>query len=317
MSLREFDQLCQQAKQCIAKRDWAGARQTYEKAIGIKSDVPDVHQGLATICFQMRDYRTAAHHFREVTQLDPLRAGAFINLGAVLNLLGELEDAVSALRRGIQLDPKRAEGFYNLGLVYRRQGQNKLAIEAYREAVRLSPKMADAHYNLGNIYLEREDYAKAIRAYREALQARPTWEKALSGLTQAEEAQEREAAEEAGLGDDTAQSAGASMTMRFGVDIDPVRMVDPEKHGELLEALHNAILESQGRGVRLLEVVEDQIEPLVKELSACLLYSGRSASLGECLKKFEEAIGQMKELHDKLRDGVFKTQTVGWKLARS
>src|SRR5262245_26935298 len=182
-----IDALCQQAREAIAERDWGKARQSYLQALSLKSDLPDIHQGLATVCFQLRDLPSAAHHFKEVTRLDPLRAGAFINLGAVYNLLDRLDDAINALRRGIQLDSQRAEGYYNLGLVYRRKGQIDLAIHAYREALRLNPRMADAYYNLGNLYLDKEQYTQAITSYKQALQIRPNWEKALQGLAHTQE----------------------------------------------------------------------------------------------------------------------------------
>src|SRR5262245_31668363 len=112
MAVQSYEVLCQHARQAIAKRDWEKARQSYLQALGLKSDSADIHQGLATVCFQLRDLTSAAYHFKEVTRLDPLRAGAYINLGAVYNLLDQLDDAVTALRRGIQLDPQRAEGYY-------------------------------------------------------------------------------------------------------------------------------------------------------------------------------------------------------------
>src|SRR3954447_1346609 len=131
----KVEKLCLRAQQAIAERDWEKAKQVYLMALGLRSDLPDVHYGLATVYFQLRELTSAAHHFREVTRLDPLRAGAFINLGAVLNLLNQYDDAITALRRGIQIDAQRYEGYYNLGLVYRRKGQTDLAIQAYREAL--------------------------------------------------------------------------------------------------------------------------------------------------------------------------------------
>src|SRR5258708_39922925 len=116
----KIDKLCQRAQQAIAERDWDKAKQSYLMALGLRSDMPDVHYGLATVYFQQREFTSAAHHFREGTRLDPLRAGAFINLGAVLNLLSQYDEAIEALRRGIKSDGQRAEGFYNLGLVYKR-----------------------------------------------------------------------------------------------------------------------------------------------------------------------------------------------------
>src|SRR5262245_57218675 len=137
MAKETVDSLCQQAQQSLAAGDHQAARNFYQQAIGLRFDNPDVHYGMATVCFLMNDLPNSAYHFKEVTRLDPLRAGAYINLGAVYNRLDQFDDAVAVLRRGIQLDLNRAEGYYNLGLVYRRQEQNDLAIQAYREAVRV------------------------------------------------------------------------------------------------------------------------------------------------------------------------------------
>src|SRR5881392_3265465 len=122
MARESVDSLCRKAQYAVSQGDNDIARQLYLQALGLKSDVPDVHYGLATVCFLLNDLPSAAYHFKEVTRLDPLRAGAFINLGAVYNRMDLLDDAVPALRRGIQLDHTRGEGYYNLGLVYRRKG---------------------------------------------------------------------------------------------------------------------------------------------------------------------------------------------------
>src|SRR5262249_6448569 len=158
----KVDKLCQRAVQAIAERDWEKAKQMYLMALGQRSDLPDVHYGLATVYFQLRELTSAAHHFREVTRLDPYRAGAFVNLGAVLNLMAQYDEAVTVLRKAIQLDPQRVEAYYNLGLVYRRKGQADLAASAYKEALRLNPRMADAHLNLANLLMEKGQLRQAL-----------------------------------------------------------------------------------------------------------------------------------------------------------
>src|SRR6516225_9101303 len=188
MPAESVESLLQRAREYMEQRNWDRARQIYLQALGLRADSSDVHYGLATVCFQLRDLNSAAHHFREVTRLDPLRAGAYINLGAVYNLLDQIDDAVTALRRGIQLDSHRAEGYYNLGLVYRRKNQPELAVQAYREAIRVNPRMADAHYNIANLYMEKDEPSLAISHYKSALELRPSWEKAVTGLAAAQAA---------------------------------------------------------------------------------------------------------------------------------
>jgi Tfp pilus assembly protein PilF len=313
-TLQTIDALCQQAREAIAERDWEKARQSYLQALGLKADVPDIHQGLATVCFQLRDLPSAAHHFKEVTRLDPLRAGAFINLGAVYNLLDRLDDAINALRRGIQLDSQRAEGYYNLGLVYRRKGQIDLAIHAYREALRLNPRMADASYNLGNLYLDKEQYKHAVECYKQALQIRPNWEKALQGLAHTQEvlaeatstAEEEAAAEKEAA---PAEQPAASST------IDPHRLIDPEHHGLLLNTLHKATIESESFGRDFCQLVEEEIEPVIKELSSCLISPDVSiAALDACIQRFDDALIHMRRARDNLQNSVRKVRALGDKL---
>jgi len=308
-----IDVLCQQARQAIAERDWDKARQAYVQALELKSDSADIHQGLATVCFQQRDLHSAAHHFKEVTRLDPLRAGAFINFGAVCNLLDQLDDAIAALRRGIQLDSQRAEGYYNLGLVYRRKGQIDLAIHAYREALRLNPRMADACYNLGNLYLDKEQYAQASQYYKQSLQIRPGWEKAIQGLTNAQQALEASAGVE-----EEAQREAASATEEpapVTAPIDPRRMVDPDLHGVLLNALHKATIESENHGHAFHQLIGDEIEPVIKELSSCLISPDVTTTvLDACLAKFEGALTHMRSARDNLQHSVRKVRALGEKL---
>src|SRR5262245_22669778 len=182
MATDSLDDLFLQAREAVERGNWDKSRQLYLQALSLKPDSPDVHYGLATVCFQMSDLPSAAYHFKEVTRLDPLRAGAYINLGAVYNLLDQLDDAIPVLRRGIQLDSQRAEGYYNLALVFKRKGQANLAFQAYQECLRINPRMSDAHYNLANLCKERGDYNQAASHYKLALQTRPNWDKAAAGL---------------------------------------------------------------------------------------------------------------------------------------
>jgi Tfp pilus assembly protein PilF len=319
MAVDSVDSLCEKARQAVAQRNNELARQLYLQALGLKSDSPDVHYGLATVCFLLNDLPSAAHHFREVTRLDPLRAGAYINLGAVYNRLDQLDEAISTLRRGIQLDTHRAEGYYNLGLAYRRKGQPELAIQAYREATRVNPRMADAHLNLANIYLEKEQYSLSVAHYRHALEIRPRWDKAENGLAQAT----------AGLAafEQAAKSTGpvtvstdklVEKPQAAPAKVDPDRMVDPTFHGQLLSNLHKATIESENNGRHFLKILEEEIEPAIKDLSSCLLYpNGSLGELDQCVQKFETAIKSMRTAQSTLQGSIEKVRTIGEKLLKS
>jgi tetratricopeptide (TPR) repeat protein len=316
MAKETVESLCQQAQHAITAGDYEMARSFYQQAIGLRSDNPDAQYGMATVCFLLNELPNSAYHFKEVIRLDPLRAGAYINLGAVYNRLEQFDDALAVLRRGIQIDLNRAEGYYNLGLVYRRMTQNDMAIQAYREAVRVNPRMADAHYNIANIYYEKDQYALAIAHYKQALDIRPSWEKALRGLESAQEA----------MGDVSAESAQDTMhephTPQPGTQsakaLDPERQVDGTIHGDLLRTLHRATIEAEEHGRSFLETVETKVEPAIKELSSCLLYPDTPLSqVSTQIRQFEEALQAMRSLQNNLKTHINRVRVVGEQLLKT
>jgi tetratricopeptide (TPR) repeat protein len=304
-----IDDLRQKAQEALAQGDYPQARQLYRQALGVHGDHPDVHYGLATVCFLLNDLNGAAYHFLEVTRIDPLRAGAFINLGAVYNRLEKLDDAIAALRKGIQLDTGRAEGYYNLGVVYRQRNQLDMAIQAYREATRINPRMADAHYNLANIYLEKEQFPMALAHYRHALELRPTWEKAQRGL---------EATQAAQNPDGQRPAAPASGAAAQGTTLDPNRLLDPNIHGPLLRDLHQTIVEVDRDGRQLLNVLQGDVDKVIRELSNCLLFPNSPGNdLSGQIQKFNTVFGQLQQLQQVLHKNSKKAKELGEQIGKS
>jgi tetratricopeptide (TPR) repeat protein len=294
MVAENLETFCQRAREAIEERDWDRAKQEYLKALGLRSDSPDVHYGLATVYFQLNELTSAAHHFKEVTRLDPKRAGAFVNLGAVLNLLTEYDEAITVLRKGIALDPKRTEGYYNLGLVHKRKGQLDLAVQAYREAIRINPRLGDAHLNLGNVYLDKRQYRQAIAHYENALKVRPGWPKALEGMALAQAAQ--------ASGVDTTESRIVQTDTPEGE-----RLVDPTVHTEFLSELHSVSVESEEIGRHLQTVLAAELEGTIKELSLSLLSThGAGGELADRVSKFETSVGHVVESQKALKESLAK-----------
>jgi Tfp pilus assembly protein PilF/exonuclease VII small subunit len=320
MVSESVESLCSKARQAVAQGNNELARQLYSRALNMKPDSPDVHYGLATVSFLVGDLPGAAYHFKEVTRLDPLRAGAHINLGAVYNRLDQVDEAIQVLRRGIQLDTHRAEGYYNLGLAYRRKKQLDLAIQAYQEATRLNPRMPDAHLNLANAYLDKGQYGQAVIHYRMALDIRPNWEKAENGLAQAEAGQEASRTPTSAATQTPVSSKRADTvdTVAAGAHCDPERTVDPDVHGAHLTTLHRATIETENHGRNCLQILEKQVEPAIKELSSCLLYPDSAAGeLDDCVKKLESAMQSMRNAQRSLQTRMEQVRTLGEKLVKS
>jgi tetratricopeptide (TPR) repeat protein len=300
--------LCQEARQAIAQGKIEQAHDLYLQALDQNAELPDIHYGVATVCFMMNDLESAAYHFKEVIRLDPTRAGAFVNLGAVYNRMEQFDDAIQILRRSIQVDPKRAEGYYNLGLVYKKMGQGNLALQSYLEATRINPRMVDAQYNLANLYVELGRYNLAIVHYKQVLQLRPNWDKALAGLAQAEEAQNAQR--------QTDTPVEAAPELAEGSESKTLdRTVDPFAQGVLLDTLHHATIDSESRNKQFQQTIEQQIEPIIKELSNLLLSPDtKSMELDQCVKRFEVAVTTMVNSQRKLASSLERVYSLGEKL---
>jgi tetratricopeptide (TPR) repeat protein len=306
MSKDPLDQLREQAKESLSRGQYQDARQTYQQALGYRSDSPDIHYGLATVCFLLGDLHSAVYHFKEVTRLDPLRAGAFVNLGAVYNRLGQYEDALTTLRRGIKLDATRAEGYYNLALVYKQLGQVDMSINAYREALRLNPRMYDAHFNLANIYLEKERYTGAIEHYKHALEIRPNWEKGRIALEAA-----LAAYEDKGAADRAAAAVEPAPTTAPSRKLDPARTIDPDIHGGYLRELHELVIETDNKSQAMLEFLQTEVETAIRDLSICILTpKDHKLNLDDQIHRFDDVVIQLQQLQETLHDKVLHAKQI-------
>jgi tetratricopeptide (TPR) repeat protein len=307
MAKDSLELLRQQAQEALTRGQYQEARQIYQQALGYRSDSPEIHYGIATACFLLGDTHSSVYHFKEVIRLDPLRAGAYINLGAVYNRLGQLDEALTTLRRGIQLDANRAEGYYNLALVYRQLGQLDMAVNAYREAVRLNSRMYDAHYNLGNIFLEKGQHALAIAHYKQSLEIRPNWEKGRNAL---EAAQAAKAAQESA---DAPPPAPAEAPKPAEIiKLDPARLLDPNLHGKLLRDLHALIVDTDSQSQAVLEFLQKEVEQAIRELSVSILTpNDPKYNLDEQIRHFDAMVAKLNELQAEMQKRVTRTRIVG------
>ncbi len=311
MATDQLELLREQAQKALAQGQYQDARQIYQQALGYESDSTEIHYGIATACFLLGDLHSAVYHFKEVIRIDPMRAGAYVNLGAVYNRLGHHDDALATLRRGIQLDSSRSEGYYNLGLVYKQLGQLEMAVNAYREAVRLNPRMYDAHYNLGNIFLEKGQHALAIVHYRSALEIRPDWQKGRNALAVALSEQKSQ-----DVGPPAKPVVAASLTAPDS-KLDPNRTLDPNFHGKLLRDLHDIVVETDTKSQLLLEFLQKQVEEAIRELSICMLTpKDPKYNLEVQIKKFDEVMSQLQELQEGLQKRVLKTKLISEQIVK-
>lgn len=101
-------------------------------------------------------------------EIDALDSDDWYNLGLDLEEV-DPDRAPEAYQRAIALDPKNTDAYVNLGRLHQLHGQLKQAKKLYQTALEQMPEHPLALYNLGTLFDELEEYDTAIAYYRQAL----------------------------------------------------------------------------------------------------------------------------------------------------
>jgi Flp pilus assembly protein TadD len=130
-------------------------------------DAPDfypAHNNLGVRHLRKGELKAAEFEFRRVIELNANGAQAYFNLGNVLYITKQHEEAKQMLEAGLRLAPTSAMGHYLDGSVLARLGESKAAEEQLKTARELDPKMPQVPITLATLYLQtgREQEAAAM-----------------------------------------------------------------------------------------------------------------------------------------------------------
>jgi hypothetical protein len=110
---------------------------------------------------------------RNLISVRPSDAGVWNDLGNLLVLSGDLDEAESAYGRALELDPASVQALFNLGLLRQHRGDLEGAVTEYRELLELEPRHARALYQLGAAYEALGQRELALDRYAEAFTIDP------------------------------------------------------------------------------------------------------------------------------------------------
>jgi TolB-like protein len=115
--------------------DWAGAEESFRRAITRNPGLPDGHQAMAM---------------------------------ALLAPQGRVNEAITAMKQALLLDPESALRSYWLGRLYEVARLEGEAIGQFRRALELDPHLWTAHRSLGFALARKGQRAEALEAFRHA-----------------------------------------------------------------------------------------------------------------------------------------------------
>tara|TARA_A100000164_G_C21938349_1_gene789268 strand:+ start:1764 stop:3782 length:2019 start_codon:yes stop_codon:yes gene_type:complete len=96
-----------------------------------------------------------------------------INLGVLLQDLGEFERAKYQYELAILLDKKNSNSYYNYGKLFKQLGLIEEALSMYKQTLLIDPNRHDALVNIGNIFHDMGDYQRAIKFFNLSFKIAP------------------------------------------------------------------------------------------------------------------------------------------------
>jgi predicted TPR repeat methyltransferase len=155
-------QLLAQAMQLHRSGEVARARATYEQALAIAPEHPDVLHLLGMLEGQFGSGERGIELVGRAIERNPLEPMFHNNLGNIHSEMGRLEEAEPCYRRAVELDPERYDARNNLGVLLSRTGRFQAGEEVFKTLLEATPGFTDARENLAYLYLRQGRMHEAL-----------------------------------------------------------------------------------------------------------------------------------------------------------
>jgi Flp pilus assembly protein TadD len=185
-----LNDLLDQARQAIDRKDYQAAIAPLQKVIAAQDDFAYAHFQLAYVYTALQRSRDARSEYEKVIALDPKMPEARLNLGILL-LDQDPAAAVPQLQKAVEFLPSQSRPRFLLGVALERSGNLPAAAQSYEGALRLDPKDSETTLHLAELYMKLNRPSDAEPKFRSALNADPKSLSALLGLAESLEAQKK------------------------------------------------------------------------------------------------------------------------------
>jgi hypothetical protein len=115
--------------------------------VSARPDDAGVWNDLGNLLVMSGNLEEADSAYGRALELDPASVPARFNRGLLRQQRGDLDGAVADFRELLEIEPGHAWALYQLGAAYDAQGQRELALESYASAFTLDPELLFAEKN--------------------------------------------------------------------------------------------------------------------------------------------------------------------------
>jgi tetratricopeptide (TPR) repeat protein len=155
-------------------KDYFGAIQQFRAAVKADPKAPDVHFELGYLLWIQKQNEEAASEFQVELATNPNHAQAMTYLADIDLQTQHPEAALTLLEKAIRIDPSIEQAHLDLGILYADAGRHEDALRELKEAEKQAPTDVDVHWRLGRLYRSMGNKDEAKTEFDQAKQINKT-----------------------------------------------------------------------------------------------------------------------------------------------
>ncbi|MBX2987974.1 MAG: tetratricopeptide repeat protein [Bdellovibrionaceae bacterium] len=178
------DEMLVEARSAFLRGDDRTAERLLQQLLLSNGRNPEIHQMLATICYNQGKFSKAIQHFKRALEIDPAYTDASVGLSIILNDLGKYDEGRRIFQEAQErldkmkgrpdpwVDEKIASKHEELADLYSQYHRYQEALEQLFKAQKLTTRkaeitmrIADAHVHLGQTDRAIKDLRALVREY--------------------------------------------------------------------------------------------------------------------------------------------------------
>jgi tetratricopeptide (TPR) repeat protein len=159
----------------LAADDFSSAEASLKRALLLFPEYYDALDRLGSEYVQRGESRSAIPLLVRALEVNRRGWHAFYSLGTALGELGQLDEAISAMRHAVELNPQSPNANVRLGLLLARDPKTyDQAVAAFVRTTSLAGRdLPDAYFYLASLYTKQERFTEAAGALQSYVDALP------------------------------------------------------------------------------------------------------------------------------------------------
>lgn len=172
---QEAAKLVQKGAELLARKDWRGARDQYQKAVRADARNVEANYGLGVAQMNLKQWMDALAAFSNVIaeKPNPRMREALANTGFIDYGLKEYIKAAGAFELASELGDIGPAGYYFLGKSYMETQRETKALDPFRRATTDPQYAQDAYFNVGYLLTKQDKAREAVAPLEQAVRLNP------------------------------------------------------------------------------------------------------------------------------------------------